>query len=214
MNAETAETTVDTKKAKKETIITTVTMTDGTVVEFAGKRKMLKSGYKDDSSGELGIRLDFINGEVRKFPIPAKHLEKAATHGWEQKFGDEVSGESDVDDMVETIDALADRLVYDPAGEWNQPREAGDSFSGASLVIKGMCLVSGKNKDEIKSYLEKKLAEANSGTNEKGEANKLSRQGLYKLIRGSAKYGKTIAELEAEKNSKVKGPEVNFDDIE
>jgi hypothetical protein len=215
MTTENTATSNEAVKPKKAApVITTVTMNDGKVVEFVGKRKMLKSSWVDETTGKLYSRFDFINGETRTFEIPQRHVAKAATHGWEQKFGDEVAGETEVDDMVEAIDNLAGRLVDDPQGSWNQPREAGDSFSGASFVIRGMCQVTGKSKDEIKSYLEKKLAEGNSGTNDKGEPNKLTRQGLYKIIRGSKKYGETIAKLEAEKQAKTKGPDVDLDDLE
>lgn len=192
----------ETTVAKKApTPVTTVTMTDGKVVEFAGKRKMLKSSGRTPDGG-LAIRLDFVNGETRTYPLQPSLIDKFACHGGEQKFGDETAGLESVDDMVAAIDALAERLA---AGEWNAKREAGDSFSGAGIVVKAMCKVTGKSVEEIKAYLEAKLAAANAV-----EGQKLSRQALYKAIRASDKFGPTIAAMEADSASK--GPEVSFDD--
>lgn len=192
---------VETKAKKTE--YTSVAMTDGRIVEFAGKRKMLKSSGKGPD-GNLYVRLDFVNGETRTYLIPSEDIEKYACHGAEQKYGDETAGESDVDDMIACVDALATRLQNH---EWTVKREAGDGFSGAGVVIKAMCKVTGKSVDEIRAYLEKKLAEVNAGH----EKAVLTRQGLYKSIRASDKFGPTIAELEAAKASKA--PQVSFEDM-
>lgn len=191
-----------TTSKKAATPMQTVTMTDGRIVEFAGKRKMLKSSGKTPDGG-LAIRLDFVNGETRTYPIQSDFVEKFACHGAEQKYGDETAGLESVDDMVAAIDSLAERLA---TGEWNVKREAGDSFSGAGVVVKAMCKVTGKSVEEIKAYLEAKLAAANAV-----EGQKLSRQALYKAIRASDKFGPTIAAMEAEVASK--GPDVTFGDI-
>jgi hypothetical protein len=195
-----------TTTAKPDRVVTTVTMKDGSgrVVEFAGKRRMVKTSGTID--GQLGTRIDFINGESRFYPLPATLLEKAALHGWEQKFGDEVAGEKDVDDMVEAMDDLGKRLC-DASGPdaWNSAREAGDGFSGASLILKAMCEVSGKTKEEVKASIEAKLATTNP------DGSKVSRQALYTALKKSEKYGPTYQRLEAEKAAK--GPQVEVGDL-
>ena len=65
--------------------VTSVTMTDGRIIAFAGKRKMLKETVID--GGKVSIRIDFRNGETRKFDLPDSLLLKFAGHGAEQKYG-------------------------------------------------------------------------------------------------------------------------------
>jgi len=197
------------KATKKATEYRLVEMTDGRKVEFPGKRKMLKFSGKDDATGQLYVRLDFDTGDTRTFEIPQVDIEKYACHGAEQKYGDETAGLDNVDDMLEAVDALGQRLTVEHA--WNQVREPGESFSGAGDVIKGMCQVTGKAIDDIKKYIEAKLAEANKDVKE-GEKAVLSRQGLYKAIRASAKFGPAIAAIEAKRASKI--PDLDFSDVE
>ena len=52
--------------SKTETQVETVTMTDGRVVDFAGKRKLLKESSVN-ADGKVQVRLDFRNGETRLF---------------------------------------------------------------------------------------------------------------------------------------------------
>ena len=76
---------------KTETQVETVTMTDGRVVDFAGKRKLLKESSVS-ADGKVQVRLDFRNGETRLFTLPDSLLTKFAAHGAEQKLGDEIAG--------------------------------------------------------------------------------------------------------------------------
>jgi hypothetical protein len=190
-------------KAKKEkAVVTQVVMNDGTgrVAEFAGKRRMLKFSGKGPD-GKLYTRIDFINGETRTFELVPALIEKAALHGFEQKLGDEVAGETNIDDMVSAIDSLGARLQEAKGPEsWNQPREPGDSFSGSHVIVKAICEVSGKTKDEVIAWIDKKLS--TPAKNEKGEEVKVTRQALYKALRGSKQYGPTIAKMESEKSKK------------
>ena len=55
--------------------ITTVTMLDGRVVDFPGKRKLQKT-YTIGEDGTVVVKLDFINGETRIFTIPPAELPK------------------------------------------------------------------------------------------------------------------------------------------
>ena len=89
--------------------ITTVTMLDGRIVDFPGKRKLQKS-YTIDEDGTVVVKLDFINGETRIFTIPPELLHRFAAHGAEQKLGDAIAGLDNIDDGVEAVDALMDRL--------------------------------------------------------------------------------------------------------
>lgn len=204
----TAETTATTS-SKKEAAVQVVRMEDGRTQEFVGKRRMLKTSGKDPQ-GRLCTRIDFVNGATRTYVLPSALLEKAALHGFEQKLGDEVAGETNVDDMVAAIDALGERLsTATDSSAWNAQRQPGDSFSGSHVIIRALAEVSGKTKEEVQSWINKKLE--TMVANDKGEMVKPSRQQLYKALRASKMYGGRIAELEAEKASKE--PTVNVDDL-
>ena len=136
--------------AKMETVIETVTMKDGRIVEFAGKRKLIKNTTISDAG--VQTRLDFRNGETRLFTIPEKMLQQFAGHGAEQKLGDETAGIEDVDDQVIAIDELIDRLYN---GEWSLRRE-GSGVSGTSVLAKALAELTGKSVEEIKAFLKPK----------------------------------------------------------
>lgn len=185
------------KTAKKETIITSVTMSDGRVVGFAGRKKMLKTISEDG----LRVRIDFVNGETRTYNVSDQMKNRLAGHGASQKIGDSAASAESVDDMVIAVD---DTIANLNAGVWSTVRAAGDSFSGASVVIKAICEVTGKTVDWVKEFLNKKLETAVA----KGES--LSRKELYDSFRrANTPTGPIIARLEAEaaekKDSKVSG---------
>lgn len=142
---------------KQETQIETVKMDDGRVVDFPGKRQILKSSVIDEQAGTVAVRLDFRNGETRLFTLPSALLLQFAAHGAEQKLGDEVAGlkdpatgqEASVEDKVLTIDDLIDRLNK---GEWNVRRE-GSGMAGASVLIRALVELRGKSVEEVKAFL-------------------------------------------------------------
>lgn len=159
-----------------------VTMTDGSVVNFNKKQKLVKTSTIDDAAGTVTTRFDFVNGEVRTFTIPSALLLRFAAHGVEQKLGDSIAGESDMADAVLSFDDLLARLN---AGEWNITRAAG-SFSGTSILIQALVEVSGKPVEDIKAFLANKT-----------QAEKLA-------LRRSDKLRPIVERLEAEKASKSK----------
>lgn len=190
-------------KAKAE--VTTVVLSDGRSVGFAGKRKMLKETLVDSSklvtegdtitlqSGAVSVRLDFRNGETRTFAVPVELIAKSVGHGMEQKLGDETAGEEDVADMIVCVDDLIDRLGR---GEWRTERAAGDGFAGASIVIRAIMEASGKDQDYVKKWLQGKLDAAKA----KGE--KMSRKELYDAFRKpGSRTGDIIDRLEKERLS-------------
>ena len=141
---------------KQETQIETVKMDDGRVVDFPGKRQILKSSVIDEQAGTVAVRLDFRNGETRLFTIPSALLLQFAAHGAEQKLGDEIAGlkdpsggEASIEDKVLTIDDLIDRLNK---GEWNVRRE-GSGMAGASVLIRALVELRGKSVEEVKAFL-------------------------------------------------------------
>jgi hypothetical protein len=145
------------KKAKVAPVITTVTMDDGRVVEFAGKRKMQKTSTIEQDT--VSVRMDFLNGETRTYRIVPELLLKFAAHGAEQKLGDETAGIEDVADMIEAIDALRIRLEK---GEWNVTREksaGGASASGSSILVRALVELSGKPIESIRELLASKTHE-------------------------------------------------------
>ena len=171
--------------AKVETAIETVMMTDDRIVEFAGKRKILKATIISDIG--VQVRMDFRNGETRLFTIPAPMLNKFAGHGAEQKLGDETAGLEDVEDCVLAVDGLIDRLYN---GEWGQVREA-NGMAGTSVLARALCELTGKDRDTIKGFLAGKT-----------QAEKVA-------LRNSAKVKPIVERIESEKASK--GSKVDTD---
>lgn len=172
--------------SKIETQVETVTMTDGCIVEFAGKRKLLKESLQSPE-GKVQVRLDFRNGETRLFTIPDNLLAKFAAHGAEQKLGDEIAGLADVDDCVIAIDELIDRLYN---GEWSVKREA-NGMAGTSVLVRALVEHTGKTVEQIKTFL--------SG---KTQAEKVA-------LRNNPKIKPIVERIEAEKASK--GSKVDTD---
>ena len=164
---------------KTETQVETVTMTDGRVVDFAGKRKLLK-GSSVNADGKVQVRLDFRNGETRLFTLPDNLLAKFAAHGAEQKLGDEIAGLTDVEDCILAVDELIDRLYN---GEWSVKREA-SGMAGTSVLVRALVEHTGKTVEQIKQFL--------SG---KSQAEKVA-------LRNNPKIKPIVERIEAEKASK------------
>lgn len=167
-------------KAKAETVITTVTMEDGRVVDFAGKRRLLKETL-ETADGKVQVRLDFVNGQTRLFTIPDNMLNKFAAHGASQKLGDEIASLKDTDDAVLAIDELIDRLYN---GEWNTKRE-GDGLAGTSVLLKALVESTGQTPEKVKEFLQKKT-----------QAEKVA-------LRNNPKIKPIVERLEAEKAAKA-----------
>lgn len=193
-------------KAKKvPTEYTKVTMKDGRVVEFAGKRKMnkdvlysadLAEWHEDPVSTDqyVKVRFDFRNGEVREHSPVDGLLLQFIGHGVSQKIGDETAGDDKIEDMVIHVDSILESLN---AGKWST-REPGESFSGASIVIRALVEASGKTVTEVKTFLQGKLDAAKV----KGET--LSRNQLYASFRNpKSKTGQIIRRLEEEEAAKA-----------
>lgn len=180
------------KKAPPE--VKQVTMQDGRVVAFVGKRRMIKDDTIDGT--KVTVRFDFVDGNTRSIAVDLTDslAPKFLAHGIAQKVGDETAGDKEVSDMVLHVDAILERLVK---GEWGIERGASDGFSGASIVIKALVEATGKDVAFIKAFLEKKL--------EDGKAAGLTRQKLYAAFRTSGKTKDIIARMEAEKASKDSG---------
>lgn len=186
-----------TKEKKAPAVVTPVTMEDGRVVNFAGKRQMLKTV---DETG-MSVKFDFRNGKSLSYGLTPALIAQFAVHGASQKIGDEAAGVESLDDAILAIEDCIKRLE---GGEWSATRATGDGFSGASFVIRAIAEVSGKSIEQVKAFLQKKLDDAKA----KGEA--LSRQKLYESFRApGSKTAAIIAKLEAEKAAKkpvVAGP--------
>lgn len=176
--------------AKQEVQIETVTMTDGRLVEFAGKKKLQKESFVT-ADGKVQVRLDFRNAETRLFTIPDNMLNKFAAHGAEQKLGDEIAGlkgangaEADIEDAVLAIDELIDRLYN---AEWSQKREA-NGLAGTSVLLRALVQHTGKTAEQIKAFL--------AG---KSQAEKTA-------LRNNPKIKPIVEAIEAEKAAKGKAP--------
>lgn len=157
-----------------------VRMQDGSTREFAGKRKMVKESFVMDD-GALAVSVYFRNGEVRNLVLNPALVQKFALHGAEQKYGDEVSGVEDIDDMVLAIDELHARLNK---GEWGVKRES-SGISGTSVLLRALVESSGKDPLVVKEWLSNKNAAEKAA------------------LRKSAKLLPIIQRLEANKASKA-----------
>ena len=175
-----------TKTAAKKTEIFPVKMDDGSIVDFTGKKQLIKTSTIAD--GKVTIRLDWRNGEFRVFEVPAALLLKFAAHGAEQKLGDEIAGlkgengaEADIEDKVMAVDNLIDRLN---SGEWSTRRES-DGMAGTSILHRALCLVYNQKPEAIREYLRGLTA------------------AQKKALRASPKLAPTIAELEAQRRTRA-----------
>lgn len=202
---------VETAK-KSKTEYTTVKMTDGREVQFAGKRKVNKETLIDESkieisgdvvqftAGAVSVRMDFRNGDTRTMPLPVALLAKFAGHGGEQKFGDELASPADKplseEDMVVAIDDLNSEIQK---GSWGRGRaEGGGGVAGAGIVVRAIAEVTGKSVEFVKAFLQKKLDDSAAKDGDK----KLSRKALYDSFRvAGTKTGIVIQRLEDEKRA-------------
>jgi hypothetical protein len=173
------------KKAKTE--VKKVVMADGREVEFAGKRRLLKTAEISDDGFDVTIRLDFVNGETRSLTLAANKplFAKFAAHGMLQKLGDEVAGLDDVEDMVIAEEELIARLE---SGEWGAERTKGEgnALAGLSVLAKALVQVSGKTAEQVRAYLKTK-----------NNSEKLA-------LRANPTIKPVIEELEAKKKQKPK----------
>lgn len=181
------------KKAPTE--YTKVTMEDGREVQFAGKRTMSRS-YTIEN-GVVKATFDFVSGKTLSLSsadIPTETVYTLLGHGIVQKVGDESAGVKSIDDAVLATESMIARLK---AGEFAKAREAGDSFAGASVVIRAICEVTGKDVGAVKAFLDGKLEAA------KAAGQKLSRAALYASFRNpNSKTGAVIERLEREERAK------------
>lgn len=131
-----------------ETTYETVKMSDGRLVDFPGKRQLIKTSSLDGMS----VTLDFRNGETRVFTLPPAMVNQFALHGAEQKLGDEIAGLKEIDDAVMAVDELIDRLYN---GEWGVKREA-SGMAGTSVLARALVEVTGKPIEKVKEFLKAK----------------------------------------------------------
>jgi hypothetical protein len=191
------------QEAKAPRTITTVTMTDGRVVEFAGKRKMLKEVIQTPEG--VAVRFDFLDGNTLLAVVPQQHVIYAAGHGYAQKLGDEVAGAKDeagnpasAEDMFLAVEALHTRLTN--SDSWNSVRTAGEGsgVSGAGIVLRAIAEVNGKDIATIKAFMDKKMATAAAA------GQKLTRKMLYDSFKQPGTPTAAVIErLEAERAAKA-----------
>ena len=173
---------------KKTPVVETITMEDGRIVDFPGKRKLQKEAQVTPE-GKVQVRLDFKNGQTRLFAIPDNMQAKFAAHGAEQKLGDEIAGLEDIEDCVLAVDELIDRLYN---GEWGVKRES-SGLAGTSVLARALVEHTGKTAEQIKAFL---------GT--KSQAEKVA-------LRNNPKIKPIVERIEAEKAAK--GAKVDTDSM-
>ncbi len=131
--------------------VETVKMQDGRLVDFAGKRKLLKSSEVAADGNAVTTVLDFRNGETRKVTLTKDSalVLRFAGHGVEQKLGDETAGIDDVDDCVIAVDDLLSRLGK---GEWTI-RTDGKGFAGSSVLAQALVEYTGKTAEQVRELM-------------------------------------------------------------
>lgn len=135
-------------ETKAKAIPETITLLDGRARDFTEKKRLHKESVTNGD--KLQVRLDFRNGETRLFTLRPDMVAKFALHGAEQKLGDEISNVDSIDDAVEAIDQLMQRL---DAGDWTKEREGGSGLAGASVLTKAMVVVTGSTVEQVRAYL-------------------------------------------------------------
>lgn len=190
--------------AKPKAEVTKVTMDDGREVEFVGKRNLNKD-FKVNEDGSVTASFDFRTGTALSLTIDEDDpmLAQLAGHGLVQKGGDEAAGVKnedgtpDVASMALAVEAILKRIANREAtieDRWYAETAAGDSFSGASVVIKAIAEATEKTVEWVKGFLEKKLAA------DKAAGGTLTRQKLYQSFRKpGTKTAAIIERLEREK---------------
>ena len=201
-------------KVKKVTERFDVVMEDGRTVSFPGKRQIQKTV---DASGDgFSVRFDLRNGKsfvVHMGDLPEATQVRLTAHGVAQKVGDEAAGTEDLDDVALAFEEMLTRLKN---GEWGAERQAGDGFSGASVVIKAIVMAKKEAGQEItveavKAFLQKKLEASKAKAAETG-GKALTRGDLYSSFRNpNSRTGQIIEQLEREK--KAKAAPLNADDL-
>jgi len=175
--------------AGDKTSVETVKMTDNRLVDFAGKRKLLKESTVSEDGNSVEVRFDFRNGETRKVTLTKDSplLMKFAGHGVEQKLGDETAGLDDVEDCVVAVDELLERLAK---GEWTM-RVEGKGFAGSSVLARALVEYTGKTAEQVRELM-KGLTQA-------------EKMGL----RADPEIKPIIDRIEAEKAAKAGGSKVD-----
>ena len=177
--------TAKTTATAKETKITTVTMQDGRVVDFPGKRRLQKTSEISES-GVITVRLDFINGTTTLFTVPDALLHRFAAHGAEQKLGDAIAGIDSIDDAAMAVDSLIDRLYQ---GEWQAERSK-DEFAGLSDLLRALVEYSGKPVEVMKKFLaDKSVKEKNALKNSDALKPIIDRYAAERAAKQAAKAG-------------------------
>ena len=166
---------------KNQTSIESVTMEDGRVVDFPGKRRLQKETIVSDD-GKVSVRLDFRNGQTRLFHVPDDLLHRFAGHGAEQKLGDATAGLEDIDDAVLAVDELIDQLYN---GDWGAKRES-SGMAGTSVLVRALVESTGQPVEKIKAFLAPK-----------SQAEKIA-------LRNNPRIKPIIERIEAEKAAKGK----------
>lgn len=211
---------------KSKTEYTAVRMKDGRTVQFAGKRKMLKSVLFDESkidvadgviqlqTGAVSVRFDFVNGESRTISPSVKVIAQAVGHGISQKGGDECASTAkdpmSVEDMVIAVEDIGTVLE---AGEWGKERAAGGGgVSGASNVVLAIIEVTTPAR-VAKGLAPMTVADVKAMLQKRLEADKeLTRAALYKSFKApNTRTGVVIKRMEEEKASK--DVKVNSDEL-
>ena len=201
---------------KAKTEVRAVTMSDGRVVNFGGKRKLNKSHIIDEAlievdeasgviqiqAGAVKCRMDFENGETRTWALPLKQIARLAGHGAEQKLGDNLASSASDPMSTEDMVVATDELMGDlDADKWGKGRaEGGGGVAGAALIIQAIMEASGKDQATVKAFLDAKLAKDPA----------LTRPALYNSFKvAGTKTGIIFARLQSEKLAK--GAKVDAD---
>lgn len=135
-----------------------VKMTDGRTVSFGQRQKLDKELLVRDGL-VYGVRFNFRNGEshildLAKVPVATRA--QLTGHGGSQKVGDECADLDSIEDMIEAVVAMIERLY---TGNWTAERQG---FAGQSILIEALIEVTKQTRDQVRAVLKTLTAKERS----------------------------------------------------
>jgi hypothetical protein len=186
-----------------------VTMADGRVVTFAGKRKVNQEVLIDASKvvkegetvgflpGAVSVRFDFLSGISKVITPPPSAYPQFLGHGIAQKYRTELYGSGDkeptTNELLEALNALDAKIAK---GVWG--REPANP-SSIPIIIRAIMEVTGKPQEDVRAFIKRKLEESKKLP----AGQRLTREELYESFRRpGTKTGIVIRRLEEEEKAK------------
>lgn len=136
--------------ATKQSEGISVKMRDGRTVIFGKSQKLKKAHIAGEHGVTVGVQFDFVNGESLQLSlreVPGVTLAQLTGHGASQKCGDECADLDNVEDMVEAVRDMIERLT---SGKWTAERVG---FAGQSILIAALVEVTRQSVEQVRNVL-------------------------------------------------------------